>query len=132
MSEFVRFIDEREFEDGLSLRLQIGTVAVGDVCKIRFEDFDYRLKERPLRYAEATISIIAKQHDNGLIRLDYVYDAFRASDTTPDKDFFNEQSIALNHNDGKTLRTYLSDQPDPRWDGSMHELVDLESTISTF
>ena len=131
MNEFVRFIEQRDFEDGLSLRLQVGAVAVGDICKIRFEDIDHRIKERPLRFAEATINIITKSEDNGFLRLDYVFEALRAEGSNaPHVDLFNADSIALNRSNGLTFRTYLSDQPDSRWDDSMSELIDLESTIS--
>ncbi len=130
MNEFVRFIEQRDFEDGLNLRLQVGTVAVGDVCKIRFEGIDDRLRERPMRFAEATINIISKSEENGYIRLDYVLEALRAEgDNTSSVDFFNADSIALNKSNGLTLRTYLSDQPDSRWDDSMSKLIDLESTF---
>lgn len=130
MSEFVRFISERNFEDGLALRLQAGAVAVGDVCKIRFEDLDYRIKERPLRFAEAAISIVAKAEDNGFLRINYVFEALRAEgNNSQETALFNDQSIALERSNGMTFRTYLSDQPDSRWDDSLRELVDLESTI---
>jgi hypothetical protein len=131
MNEFVRFIEQRDFEEGLALRLQVGSVAVGDVCKIRSEDIDTRLKERPLRFAEATISIVAKREENGFIRLDYEYEAIKAEGSDSfDTDLFNEQSIAFDRTNGINLRTYLSDQPDSRWDDSMRQLIDLGSTSS--
>ena len=128
MGEFVRFIEQQDFEDGLSLRLLVGKVAVGDICKIRIEDVNSPSKKFPLRFTETTISIIAKREDNGFVRLDYVHEALRSlGDVSPEADFFNQDSIAINRDSGMALRTYLSDEPDSRWDGSMSELVDLES-----
>jgi len=133
MSEFVRFIEQQDFEDGLNLRLLIGKVAVGDICKIRFEDVSSPSKKFPLRFAETTVSIIAKRDDNGLVELDYVHEALRSyGDVSLRVDFFNQDSIAINRDSGMALRTYLSDEPDSRWDGSMSELVDLESNISIY
>ena len=128
MSEFVRFIEQQDFEDGLNLRLLVGKVAVGDICKIRFEDVNSRSKKFPLRFAESTISVVGKREDNGFIRLDYIHEALRSlGGVSPEAEFFNQDSIAINRDSGIALRTYLSDEPDARWDGSMKELVDLES-----
>lgn len=130
MNEFIRFIEQRDFDEGLALRLQVGAVAVGDVCKIRFEDIDTRSKERPLRFAEATIGIIAKEEDHGFIRLDYVYEALQSQGVHwKQVDLFNHDSIAVHRDMGLQMRTYLSDEPDPRWDTSMSELVDLSLKI---
>jgi hypothetical protein len=111
------------------MRLLIGTVAVGDTCKIRFEDIDTRIKERPLRFAEATISITAKSEDNGFLLLNYNYEALRSKGLeSTGFDLFNQDSIAINRYRGIPMRTYLSAALDSRWDTSMNELVDLESS----
>ena len=129
MNEFVRFIEQRDFEDGINLRLLVGTVAVGDICKIRFEDSDTGFKERPLCFMEATIDIISKREDNGLLRLDYSFEALRLEGSySLETDFFDEDSIARSRKRGVVMRTYLFDEPDSRWDNSLSKLVELEST----
>lgn len=128
MNEFARFIEPAEFEEGLGRRLKIGSVAVGDTCKIRFEDIDFRAPSHEIRYAEAVISIIAKSdRDDGFTSLQYIYEALRGDGLVPETDSFDRESIARRVERGLSFRAYLSDDLDSRWDASLEELVDLES-----
>ena len=128
-SEFVRFISPEAFESGLSRRLLIGEVAVGQICKIRIEDMDPTKFTQPIKHVEATISILDKiSTEQGSTLLRY---KFEASDVTmKDQDTFNADSIAFNRVIGLNFRTYLSDELDPRWDASLSELADLSSDVT--
>jgi len=129
-SEFVRYISPETFESGLSRRLLVGEIAVGQICKIRIEDVDVRKFIQPIKHVEATISVLDKINtSNGNTLLTYKFEAADAG-VMKDYDTFNADSIALNRVIGMSFRTYLSDELDPRWDASLSELVDLSSDIS--
>ena len=127
MSEFIRPITPEVFESGLERRLLVGQIAVGQLCKIRIEDLDTRKSPAPMRYVEATISVLNKSdNQDGSTLVDYKYEASKPGDIITDKDIFNAESLVLNQTNGVTVRTYLSDDLDPRWDGSLRALVDSE------
>lgn len=57
MSEFLRPLSAEEFTTGMQLRLDIGKIAVGDVCKIRFETQGLEaLDPSSRKYFEAAIN----------------------------------------------------------------------------
>jgi len=132
MNEFIRTIDNREFEAGIPRRLLLGQVAVGTLCKVRLQDMVVKPPTLPaVRHIEATISIIEKTElSTGSIALKYMFEASRETeDPIIYTDTFGPDSLATDRSYGMNLLTYLSDETDPRWDDSLQALTDIESEL---
>jgi hypothetical protein len=131
MNEFARIITPEEFKAGLELRLAIGQIAVGEMCKIRMESPHYYNAQKPVQYTEATVSILEKQNVQNGTMIKYGFVATKNHPGTRDfvkSDLFNADSLAINRHRGTDYRLYLYDDVDPRWDESLQELADLESS----
>ena len=130
MNEFIRTIDNSEFEAGIPRRLLLGQAAVGTLCKVRLQDMVVKPPTLPaVRHLEATISILEKTElSTGSVALKYMFEASRETkEPIIYTDTFGPDSLATSRSYGINLLTYLSDESDPRWDDSMQELVDIES-----
>lgn len=130
MHEFARRLSPEDFEAGIGDRINVGQIVVGQLCKIRFEDEPIGSSDvsTPLSYTEAAIAVTSKQvTPEGNTVLTYIFDATR-SDPLPVQaaDTFNAESVAVNFCFGRSLRSYLSDDPDPRWDWDLAALTLLE------